>query len=62
MREQLVGRWNEIKGRIKQRWGQLTDDDLAESQGRMDVLVGKIQQKYGGTREEIERQLGELLR
>ncbi len=56
------GRWNQVKGKIKQQWGKLTDDEIAETQGNTDELVGKIQQKYGGTKEEIRQRLNELLR
>ncbi|MHB1414456.1 MAG: CsbD family protein [Chloroflexota bacterium] len=54
------GRWNEMKGKVKQRWGELTDDDIAKGEGNRDELVGKIQQKYGGNKEEISRQLNDL--
>lgn len=54
------GRWNQIKGKIKQQWGKLTDDEISQSQGNLDMLVGKIQEKYGGTREEIRQQLDRL--
>lgn len=57
---QLTGRWNELKGKVKQKWGELTDDDIAQSEGNIDVLIGKIQQKYGGTKEEIRRQLEKM--
>lgn len=59
-RSQLVGRWNELKGKVKQRWGDLTDDEIAQTEGNIDELIGKIQQKYGGTKEEIRRQLEEM--
>lgn len=58
--EQIAGRWNEVKGKVKQKWGKLTDDELARTEGRIDELTGKIQQKYGGTKEDIRRQLHQL--
>ncbi len=60
MREMWEGRWSQIKGKVKERWGMLTDDDIAQSQGNLDQLIGKIQEKYGGTKEEIRRQLESL--
>jgi uncharacterized protein YjbJ (UPF0337 family) len=56
----LEGRWNEIKGKLRSHWGQLTDDDLSQFHGQIDQLVGAIQQKTGEGREAIERYLDEL--
>ncbi|MDA8744317.1 CsbD family protein [Rubripirellula amarantea] len=53
-REQIKGHWNEIAGRLKEHWGQLTDDDLQRVQGSADQLVGMVQQKTGAARNEIE--------
>ena len=57
MQEMFKGRWTEMKGKVKERWGQLTDDEITQTQGNLDQLAGKIQQKYGGTKEDIRRQL-----
>lgn len=57
----LQGNWNEIKGRLRERWGQLTEDDLREFNGNVDQLVGTIQRKTGESREQIEAQLETLL-
>ncbi len=56
----LQGNWNEIKGRIRSHWGQLTDDDLSHFHGEVDSLVGAIQRKTGEGRESIEKYLNEL--
>ena len=56
----LEGNWNEIKGRIRQRWGQLTESDLPKAQGNMEELVGIIQRRTGEAREAIENSLEEL--
>jgi uncharacterized protein YjbJ (UPF0337 family) len=56
-RDQIEGKWRQIRGEIKKQWGKLTDSELDQIKGNMDVLVGKIQEKYGGTREEIRRRL-----
>ena len=54
------GKWLEMKGKVKEKWGDLTDDDIAQAHGKLEELVGKIQQKYGGTKGEIMRQLHEI--
>lgn len=51
------GKWNELKGKVKERWGDLTDDDLDRVEGRRDQLIGAIQQRYGKARDEAEREL-----
>jgi uncharacterized protein YjbJ (UPF0337 family) len=56
----LEGNWNELKGKIRTRWGQLSDDDLSQVQGQVDTLVGTIQRKTGERREAIETYLNEL--
>lgn len=53
------GRWDKLKGRAKQAWGELTDDDLDVAEGRYDVLVGRIKEKTGETEEAIRRRLDE---
>jgi len=58
--QELQGQWNNLRGQVKQKWGQLTDDDLQIHGGNIDQLVGKIQQKTGEGREAIEKFLGEL--
>lgn len=58
----LKGKWRQLKGNIKERWGELTDDELTEIDGRQDVLIGKLQEKYGYSRMEAEQQLNEFLR
>jgi len=54
-REELKGRWNEIRGRIKEKWGQLTDDELRQTEGNTDQLIGLIQRKTGEGREQITK-------
>jgi len=58
--QELQGQWNNLKGQVKQRWGQLTDDDLQMQGGNVDQLVGRIQQRTGETREAVERFLTDL--
>jgi len=60
MQQQLQGNWNEIKGAVKKKWGQLTDQDLVTAEGNTERLIGLIQRKTGETRDAIERFLEEL--
>ena len=53
----LKGQWNQLKGRAREQWGKLTDDDLDQVQGRSEQLVGKIQERYGIARDEARRQV-----
>lgn len=52
-RLELKGNWNELKGKIKQQYADLTDDDLTYAEGKDDELVGRLQKKLGKTREEV---------
>jgi uncharacterized protein YjbJ (UPF0337 family) len=58
--QRLQGQWNSLRGEVKKKWGQLTDDDLRFSNGNIDQLVGRIQQKTGEAREAIEHFFDEL--
>ena len=55
--EQIEGRWTQLKGAIREKWGKLTDDDLAVIAGKKDRLLGKLEERYGITKEEAEKQL-----
>ncbi|MVZ64769.1 CsbD family protein [Sphingobacterium sp. DK4209] len=54
------GRWNEIKGKVKQEYADLTDDDLLYAEGKEDELLGKLQKKTGKTKEEVESWLDKM--
>ena len=56
----LQGHWNQLKGEVMKRWGELSEDDLKLSGGNIDQLVGRIQQRTGETREVIEKYLDQL--
>ena len=56
----LQGQWNQVRGELKKKWAQLTEDDLRFNNGNIDQLVGKIQQRTGEAREAIEQFLGEV--
>jgi uncharacterized protein YjbJ (UPF0337 family) len=60
--DQLEGKWKQYSGKVKEKWGNLTDDDLAVIHGRRDQLVGKIQERYGIVKEEAEKQVDEFAR
>ena len=51
----LKGEWNQMKGSVKQKWGELTNDDLDQIEGSRDKLVGRVQERYGHSKEDAER-------
>jgi uncharacterized protein YjbJ (UPF0337 family) len=55
--DQIKGSWKQLKGKIKEKWGKLTDNDLAVINGQQEQLVGKLQERYGYTREQAEREI-----
>ncbi len=57
---EIKGNWNEIKGKLKQQFASLTDDDLLFTEGKKDELVGRLQQKLGKTKDEIRKLIGEI--
>lgn len=57
---QLKGNWNGTKGKLKQKYGQLTDDDLTFTEGKEDELLGRLQTKLGQTKDEIRKTIAEL--
>ena len=57
----LKGKWNQVKGNIKQRWGDLTDNDIARIEGTYDEFVGVLQERYGYTRERATREVDDYL-
>jgi uncharacterized protein YjbJ (UPF0337 family) len=58
--QELQGQWNKLRGQVKEKWGQLTDDDLQIHGGNIDQLIGKIQQRTGEGREVVEKFLNDL--
>ena len=56
----LKGDWNEAKGKLKQKFGMLTDNDLLFSEGKQDEMLGRLQVKLGRTKEEIHKLISEL--
>jgi uncharacterized protein YjbJ (UPF0337 family) len=59
-KQQMKGSWNEVKGKLKQKYADLTDDDLLYSEGKEDELYGRLQQRLGKTKEEVKREIDNL--
>jgi uncharacterized protein YjbJ (UPF0337 family) len=59
---QIEGQWTQFTGSVKEKWGRLTDDELDVIAGRRDKFIGKLQEKYGLSKDEAERQLEEWQR
>ena len=55
------GKWKQIKGRVQEKWGELTNDEMDQIQGKKDVLAGKLQEKYGMTRKEADKEINQFL-
>ncbi len=56
---EIKGNWNEIKGKLKQKYGELTDDDLTFAEGKEDELLGRLQQRLGKSKEEVRKAIEE---
>ena len=53
----IKGNWNQWKGRVREAWGDLTDDDIEQMAGERDQLVGRLQERYGWTKDDAEREI-----
>ena len=60
MKLQMKGSWNEIKGKLKQKYGQLTDDDLVFADGKEDELLGRLQKRLGRTKDELRAEIQDM--
>ncbi|MGE5213397.1 MAG: CsbD family protein [Nitrospirota bacterium] len=60
MKLQMKGSWNEVKGKLKQKYGQLTDDDLAFAEGKEDELLGRLQKRLGRTKDELRAEIEDM--
>jgi uncharacterized protein YjbJ (UPF0337 family) len=56
----MRGSWNEVKGRLKQKYGDLTDDDLVYAEGKEDELYGRLQKRLGKTKEDIRKEIEKI--
>lgn len=61
-RDVLEGKWKEMKGQVREWWGELTDDELEATGGKADQVIGLLQQKYGYTRERAEQEFDRRLK
>jgi uncharacterized protein YjbJ (UPF0337 family) len=59
--DQIKGGWKQFQGKVKEKWGKLTDDDLTVIGGKKDQLLGKLQQKYGYDKEQAEKEVDSFL-
>jgi uncharacterized protein YjbJ (UPF0337 family) len=57
---QIKGSWNEVRGKLKQKYGQLTDDDLAFAEGKENELLGRLQQKLGKSKDDLRKEIESL--
>jgi len=60
--DQMEGKWKRTKGKVRERWGQLTDDDLEQIAGKREQLVGRLQERYGFVKQVAEEQVNEFLK
>ena len=58
----LEGKWNQLKGTVREQWGKLTDDDIDKAKGNYEQLVGVIQERYGYARDRAEREVDTWMR
>ena len=58
----IKGQWKQLSGKIKEKWGKLTDDDLKEAEGSSEYLAGRLQERYGIARDEAEKHIKEFQR
>jgi uncharacterized protein YjbJ (UPF0337 family) len=56
----MKGNWNEMKGKLKQKYGELTDDDLRYEDGREDELIGRLQKKLGKSKDEVKKIIADI--
>lgn len=59
-KDRIEGNWKQLKGKVKQKWGQLTDDDLDQINGNYEILAGRLQETYGLSQEDAERRIKEF--
>ena len=53
--DQFKGKWQQVKGEVKKKWGEFTDDDLTQAEGDYDKFIGRVQERYGDKKEEVIR-------
>ena len=60
--EQVNGNWMQLKGKVQEQWGKLTDNDLTIAQGKIEMLAGRVQERYGVAKEDVQRQVDEFMK
>jgi uncharacterized protein YjbJ (UPF0337 family) len=60
--DQLAGKWKQVKGEVREKWGKLTDDDIQIVAGRRDQLIGRVQERYGMAKETATREVDTFLK
>jgi uncharacterized protein YjbJ (UPF0337 family) len=60
--DMFAGNWKQLKGKVQQQWGKLTNDDLDVIEGKQTELVGRVQERYGIARDEAEKQVNEFMK
>jgi uncharacterized protein YjbJ (UPF0337 family) len=60
--DQIKGEWREAKGKLRSKWGKLTDDDLEQIAGKKDILIGRLQQRYGWKKDQAEESVDDYLK
>ncbi|MGR7575255.1 CsbD family protein [Klebsiella aerogenes] len=58
-KDEISGNWKQLKGKAKEQWGKLTDDDMTVIEGKRDQLVGKIQERYGYAKDQAEKEVSD---
>ncbi|MBA3721671.1 MAG: CsbD family protein [Parachlamydiaceae bacterium] len=59
-KDQFEGKWHEVKGKVKEKWGKLTDNDLTEINGKKESFLGKLQARYGYAKDKAEKELADF--
>lgn len=61
-RDILKGKWSQMKGSVRSKWGKITDNDMTEIQGEAEKMIGKLQERYGYNREQAEKEFDEFMK
>lgn len=59
--DQVEGKWDQVRGQLRTKWGKLSDDDLEKTQGRKDRILGKLRERYGDVKEDFETKLDQFI-
>lgn len=59
--DQLEGKWDQLKGNVRENFGELTDDDVEQVKGKRENLIGKLKERYGDTKEQAEKKIDDFL-